>query len=524
MPQDDGPQDWASTWSRREFLRRMGGSAAGLALGSLPFDLAGVPLDGADPAKKPNILVVMSDEHNASVLGCGGNDLIRTPNLDALAARGVFFENHYCNSPLCVPSRLAFTSGKYVSRVGAWNNQCRLPTDAYPSLAHSLNAAGYESFLCGKMHYDATHRYGFTEIGRNMNGSKMDGRGNRLSPAILGRPHGLADRFEEFKTAGTSQPMRHDTAVVAGVRDFFATRKADAKPFFLAAGFLCPHFPLIVPESCWKNYADKVPMPRIPAGHLESQPLNYRVLRAAFQAEDVPAATVKFGRELYYGLTQWMDERVGEVLAALAKSPFADSTLVVYTSDHGENMGEHGLWWKSTMYEHAARVPLIISAPRRWPGGQRRRGASSMVDLTRTLVDVGGGKPGADWNGDSLVPWLDDASRKWKDLAVSEYYAHNIASGYTMIRMGRHKYVYHTPTDAGHPAERELYDLEEDPGEFDNLASKEQNKDLVSRLHAALVKEIGEDPDKTEIRCRADYAKGYVAPATGNGKPSQDPL
>ena len=107
----------------------------------------------------------MSDEHNASVLGCYGNRIIRTPNLDRLAERGIVFERAYTNSPLCVPSRLAFTAGKYVSRIGAWNNDCRLPTSDYPSLPRILNAAGYESFLCGKMHYDATCRYGFTELG-----------------------------------------------------------------------------------------------------------------------------------------------------------------------------------------------------------------------------------------------------------------------------------------------------------------------------------------------------------------------
>ena len=113
----------------------------------------------------------MSDEHNASVMGCAGNSIANTPNLDRLAARGVFFENCYCNSPLCVPSRLSFTSGKYVSRVGAWNNDCWLPSDAYPSVARLLNGAQYESFLCGKMHYDRTRRYGFKEIGGEMNRS-----------------------------------------------------------------------------------------------------------------------------------------------------------------------------------------------------------------------------------------------------------------------------------------------------------------------------------------------------------------
>ena len=132
------------------------------ALGEIRWTAAG------DPPKRPNILVIMSDEHNASVLGRYGNSIVRTPNLDRLAIQGIVFERAYTNSPLCVPSRLAFTAGKYISRIGAWNNDCRLPTSDYPALPRIMNAAGYESFLCGKMHYDATCRYGFTEIGGNM--------------------------------------------------------------------------------------------------------------------------------------------------------------------------------------------------------------------------------------------------------------------------------------------------------------------------------------------------------------------
>ncbi len=218
---------------------------------------------------------------------------------------------------------------------------------------------------------------------------------------------------------------------------------------------------------------------------------------------------VKKGRELYYGLTEWMDEQVGKVLTALAASDAASNTVVIYTADHGENMGEHGLWWKNALYDQAARVPLIVSWPARWPGGQTARRACSLVDVVQTIAELGGAKTPPDWNGDSLVPWLEHPEARWKDRAVSEYYAHNIASGYAMIRSGRYKYVYHTAPDSQHPAQRELYDLQADPGEFHNLAAQPEQKTLIENLHAALVKEFGEDPEKTEHRCRADYAKGY---------------
>lgn len=460
------------------------------------------------PAARPNILVIMSDEHNASVLGCYGNKVIRTPNLDGLAARGVVFENCYTNSPLCVPSRLSFTAGKYASRVSAWSNSCRLPMDS-PSLPRLLNAAGYESYLCGKMHYAAGFHYGFTEIGGKLNENRMDGRGSRRAPDNLKSSGAVSGRFSAFHPGDKGGNLGHDRTVTAGVVEFLSTRKAGGKPFFLVAGYLCPHFPLIVPQEYWEHYRDKVSMPVIPDGFLDSLPLNYKHLRAGFQLENVPPEIVKKGRELYYGLTEWTDEQIGKVLSALGSSAVAGNTVVIYTTDHGENLGEHGLWWKNTMYEQAAHIPLIVSWPARWPGGQRRPGACSLVDLVQTIAELGGTKAPPDWNGDSLAAWLDDPAARWKDRAVSEYYAHNIASGFAMIRSGQYKYVCHSAPDAQHPPQRELYNLKEDPGEFHNLAAQESKQALIAELHAALVKEIGEEPEATEHRCREEMARGY---------------
>ncbi len=463
---------------------------------------------GAIIGERPNILVIMSDEHNASVLGCYGNRIVRTPNLDRLAAGGVVFSAAYTNSPLCVPCRLSFTSGKYISRVGAWNNNCWLPSADYPSIARVMNAAGYESFLCGKMHYDRTRRYGFTEIGGNMNNTLKTGKGNRRRPDDL-VSKGLSGRFRDFHAGDDSNVLDHDRRVTAGAVEFLTRRQAADKPFFLLVGYLAPHFPLIVPEPYWDRYKGKVPAPEIPAGFLDSLPLNYRHLRVGFDVLNVPPDTVRKGRELYYGLTEWVDNEIGKTLKALADNGLADKTIVIYTADHGENMGEHGLWWKNAVYDSAAHVPLMISWPKRWPGGQRRDNVCSLVDVVRTIADLGWAKVPVDWNGSSLCGVLDDPKAAWKDLAISEYYAHHIASGYVMCRKGPFKYVYHTPPDEKHPAARELYDLRSDPGEWHNLAAHPAQQDRLVQMHAALVKELGEDPDKTELRCRADCAKGY---------------
>lgn len=498
--------------ARRRFLKAAGGAA--LAVGAprvLSARAAG------KTGEKPNVLFLITDEHNASVTGCYGNEVVRTPNLDGLAARGLTFDAAYCNSPLCVPSRMNFTAGKYVSRTGSWSNACWLPSEDYPSIARVMTAAGYDSLLCGKMHYDRTRRYGFREIGGNMNSSFKTGRGGRRKADDLAPKPGISGRFKDFHP-GESRILTHDRKVTAGVVEFLQRRKAADKPFFLAAGYLAPHFPLIVPQRYWDPYRGKVAMPEIPPGHLAGQVRNYQHLRIGFNVEDAPEAIVRKGRELYYGLTQWVDEEIGKVLRALAAGPLGENTVVIYTTDHGENLGEHGLWWKNCMYQHAARIPLIVSWPKRWKGARRRAGACSMVDVVQTIAALGGGETPGDWNGDSLVGWLDDARAAWKDLAVSEYYAHNIASGFTMLRRGPHKYVYHTPADAGHPAERELYDLKADPGELTNLAARPDQAARVRAMHAALVKEIGEDPDETERRCRAACAKGYGRTGGRRGK------
>ncbi len=500
--------------SRRAFLKK---ASAAAAAGALPSRLAAASGREAGAGRvgdddRPNILVIMSDEHNANVLGSAGDDVINTPNLDGLAERGISFDGAYCTFPQCAPSRASFTAGKYASRVSHWSNDYMLPSADYPTLPRIMNQAGYESYLCGKMHYDIDRNYGFEEprpgldtwMGR---GWVKRGRNGRRAPGNLEPKPGISGRVKNARR-GKSHVLSHDHMVTGGTVKFFRDRKPTDKPFFFLAGYVAPHFPLVVPHAYWRKYRGKVPMPKIPPGHLEEQPLNYKHLRIGFNVENIPPEITQRARELYYGLTEWVDNEIGKVLKGLEMSGLADNTVVIYTSDHGENMGEHGLWWKNCMYEHSARVPLIVSWPARWAGGQRRTEACTLLDVVQTIADLGGADVPDDWDGDSMVSWLDDANTSWKDRAVSEYYSSNVASGYAMIREGRYKYVYHTPPGNGYPAEHELYDLEDDPGEFNNLAGEPQHRERIEAMRIALVEEIGEHPDQTEARCRADLG-GY---------------
>jgi choline-sulfatase len=460
--------------------------------------------------QRPNILLIMSDEHDPAVTGCYGDPLVRTPNLDRLAAQGVPFDGCSCNSPLCVPSRLSFTAGRYVSRVSAWQNSATLPAPDISSLPRLLRSAGYAPYLCGKQHYDARRRYGFIDLEPDFNQVRKHGRGAHREP----RDHrpgavGWHQRAAEFHPGERSVIIDHDRRVTDLASCFLADHDAAQAPFFLFAGYLAPHFPLIAPEEIVARYRGRVPAP-IPASKpFDQQPVNLQHHQLGFGTTLCAPDDLQRGRELYWALTDWFDQEVGRLLENLADSAAADNTIVIYTSDHGENKGDHGLWWKNCMYQHGARVPLIVSWPARWAGGQRRSGACSLVDLVQTIADLAGRPAPEDWNGDSMLPYLDDPRHDWKDSALSEYYGHNVCSGMTMYRSGRWKYIYHARIDAEHGPERELYDLTADPDEQQDLAGDPGQVERLESLHAAMIGELGEDPDAIEQRCRAELAVGY---------------
>lgn len=471
---------------------------------------------GTRSGRKPNILVVLSDEHKASVAGCYGDAVVETPNLDALASRGVVFDSAYCSSPLCVPSRLSMTAGKYASRVSAWNNDFRLPAETitFPDL---LSAAGYEAVLCGKQHYDRDHRYGFRELPpQDQNQLETRGRllGRRQPDDTSINRERWDHRASQFVTGIHSEVLDHDRRVSHEAARFLKDRKRSDRPFFLLAGYLAPHFPLTVPEPYWLKYRGRVPAPNVWPQDADALPLNYRHLLRAFGLVDLEPGQVSRGREFYYALTTWLDDQIGTVLDALNVSEVADDTIVVYTSDHGENLGEHGLWWKNCMFESAVRVPMIVHDPRLNSHGARRTKSCSLLDLVRTFLDWAGAVAPDDWDGHSMVGYLADARSEWKDCAVSEYYGHNVCSGFAMYREGDFKYVYHCSLGED-PAERELYDLCVDPDERHNLVGEPDRQSLVNDLHAKLVAEVGEDPDVSERRFRRETLVGYQGAVTG---------
>jgi choline-sulfatase len=467
----------------------------------------------ADSADRPNVLLIMSDEHDRGVMGCYGDQIVDTGNLDGLADRGVTFENCYTNSPLCTPARLSFTAGQYASRCGAWSNDCWLPADDYPTLPHAMADAGYDCLLAGEHDFDATRRYGFTDLyPPPKNGHRTGTIPNRREPDDDSVNSGSwKSRTSDCYVGEDARHFDWDTEVTERCRAFLRDRDPGDDPFFLQAGYIAPHFPLVAPIEYYRRYAGEVPLPEIPDGLLDSLPTNYDQIRRGFGVTDVDHAgdKVRFARELYWALVDWFDDQVGALLDALDDSAVAEDTVVIYASDHGEPKGDHGMWWKNCMYDHAAGVPLIVSWPERWAGGQRRTDVCSLVDLTATIADLGGADAPGQWDGDSLVGLLDDPGAEWKDHAVSEYYAGGTATGFTMYREGRYKYVYHARYDDEHGPEVELYDMQEDPDEFENLADRDAYSEIREHLHQGLLAELGEHPDEIERRALRQAAEGY---------------
>ncbi len=477
-------------------------------------------------ATRPNILILMTDEHSPQWSAPYGNRLVHTPALDRLAAAGITMDNAYCNSPLCVPSRMSFMTGRYVHRIGAWDNGSVLPSDAV-TWAHRFAAAGYRTAIAGKMHFQGLDQW--------------HGFQSRLVPEIHGAgplgavppwraPRGATDPARSGGGGGARQrilgagPGRgHGVAYDEAVRDasvaFLRQRAAGpgASPFVLCASFISPHFPLLAPTDDFNRYWPDVPMPQLPRG---AHPFYDRLLDH-FDLRGLQAEQVRRARAAYFGLVTFVDRLIGEVLDTLESSGLAEDTLVVYTADHGEMLGEHDLWWKCCFYEHASRVPMLLRWPGRLPAGQRRAEVCSLVDLVATLLSYAGlpaggpDDPAGPLDGDSLADVLTPTgvggAAAWKNEAFSEYHAHASAHPMRMVRRGRFKlnYVLDEPC--------ELYDLEADPGETRNLAELAEYAGVRAQLtHRVLA---GWPARRLEHRLREDHRARPLL-AAGRGRPS----
>jgi choline-sulfatase len=452
----------------------------------------------------------MSDEHGPMWSSAYGHPFVQTPNMDRLALQGTTFDAAYCNAPLCVPSRLSFMTGRYVSNCRGWDNATPLPSDT-PTWPYALRSASYDVVLSGKMHLVGNDNlHGFREqlaYDPHGGGSRDNDTARRLGLASGGQHpiylwrDGMPPADAPWASIGEARAGRGpmidaDDAIEESALAYLREPARQEQPFALCVGFVAPHFPFIVPEPYFSMYYPEFgDLPSNPPGHLDNLPAAADRLRRMFGFDGNSEEDIRCARAAYYGLITYLDDKIGKLLDALEETGLAQNTVVIHTSDHGESLGEHGLWRKMNFYEQSARVPLQIAWPGHIEGGQRIAGATSLVDVTATILDAGGAEldqvAAMQLDGDSLLPLMQGDPGEWKDEAFSEHLAHGTDRARAMIRRGRWKLCY----SHGTPPDIELYDLESDQGEFDNLADHAEHRAIRAEL-VARVMEIWSDPDR----------------------------
>lgn len=456
-----------------------------------------------------NLVIIMSDEHSRATAGCYGHKLITTPNIDALARRGARFDQAYTPCPVCVPARAAFATGKYNHQIGYWDNAD--PYDgAVPSWHHRLREAGHEVVSIGKLHFRSNDDdLGFSRMILPM--QVIEGKGDLMGLVRENLPErGMSWKMARLAGPGESPYTLYDRQIAAETHKWLhdeAPRHTE-KPWVLFVSFVSPHFPLTAPPEHYYRYFDHpdLPMPKLYArGERPSHPF-LRDYASSFNYDDHFATDNDVRRAVagYFGLCSFLDEQIGKVLEALDATGHAGDTRVVYTSDHGDNLGARGLWGKSTMYEESAGVPLIV-AGQGIPEGVTVPTPATLLDLYPFIIEsVGEGGRGmidADHPGRSVARL---AAGEVPDRTIlSEYHGMGSVAGAFMIREGRYKYVHYV----AYPPQ--LFDLQADPEELRDLAGDPAFREVLVRCEAKLRSLI--DPEAVDRRAKARQAEQLAA-------------
>jgi len=446
-----------------------------------------------------NLLILLSDEHNKRMLGVSGHSHVKTPNLDNLANEGVLFQNAYCNSPICVPSRAILATGRYNAEIGYWDN-----ADPYdgkiPSWGHRAVEGNCDAVSIGKLHFlDDQAPTGFSEQINPLN--VVGGVGDLLGLIRQELPvrKGAANMAKDVGSGETTY-SNYDKKIAEDATKWILNRKAGDKPWVLFVSFVCPHFPLIAPPEFYDMYPEnEVPWPLLYEEHQRSKHPYYEAMRKCMNYDDYfDEEKVRKATSAYFGLCSFLDHNVGLVLDALQKSQFADNTNIIYTSDHGDALGMRGMWGKSTMFEESAGVPMILKGPN-LPKSKKIKTPVSLVDIFPTVVDSLNLSPNSrdiDLPGKSLLKIAQETD-DYERVVLSEYHAAASPVGAFMLRKGKYKYVYFAE---GY--DPQLFNLEEDPYEQNDLFSNENFKDILNSFYDNLLKIC--DPEAVNKRAKKE--------------------
>ena len=418
-----------------------------------------------------NIITIISDEHSYQAMTNSGDPFAETPNIDRLASQGMNFRQAYTSCPVCAPARASWFTGQFVCHLGTWDNST--PYDGtQEGIASYLGRRGVPVAHIGKTHFHPDGDYGFEYIAYP----------NYLESPDLGcyyRDSGVARLGAEnrFKKIGIKKEESFDDKVIGKALEWLENNKG-RDGWVLNIGLLDPHFPFYVKQEHWDHFSGLIKdLPVSADGPFSSLNSSLMELRKYFRCETVDNEILRKAFIGYHAAIKELDDHIGDILDKLEETGLADNTVVIYTSDHGEQLGYHGLWWKCCMFEQSARIPLIV----RWPGISHRDidVPVSLADIFPTLCEAYSFPVPGNVDGESLLPLIKtghDYGRR--DFAFSEYNAHGLSAGMYMIRWGNYKYVFFTDN------EPQLFDLEKDPQEDHDLVSEYGHTDFVKSILA----------------------------------------
>ncbi len=430
---------------------------------------------------RPNILILMVDQLTGTLFPDGPAPFLQAPNLRALAARAVRFQNAYTASPLCAPARAAFMSGQLPRRTRVYDNAAEFASDI-PTYAHHLRRAGYQTALSGKMHFVGPDQlHGFedrltTDIYPADFGWTPDYRkpGERIDWWY----HNLGSVTGAGVAEITNQLEYDDDVAHQAVQKLYdLSRQADPRPWSLTVSFTHPHDPFVARRKYWDLYENAAELePPAPLAYDDMDPHSQRLMDACdWRGLEVTPGHIRRARQGYFANISYVDDKIGEILATLTAT--RQEAIILFVSDHGEMLGRRGLWFKMNFFEGASRVPLMIAAPGLDP--QRIDTPVSTIDVTPTLCDLAGISMDdiAPWtDGQSLVP-LATGTPRTTPVAM-EYAAEGTITPMVALRQGAWKYI-HCPADPDL-----LYDVTNDPDETTNLCDDPRAADILAHFRA----------------------------------------
>ncbi len=446
-------------------------------------------------ARPLNILFLLGESHAAGLMGCAGHPVIRTPNLNRLAARGTMFDAAWCGSPLCVPARAAIATGRLPHDTGYWDSSMAYD-GRMPGWMGQLRDAGYETMGIGKMHFRSqADDFGFSRSAETMH--IAEGIGDLVSALRYEGTEptypGLWEIWTSKFGSGHSPYRDYDERITATAESWLKDAPAD-QPWSMSVHFISAHAPFVTPPGFFGMYdRQSIPEPvRFRRRDRPDHPTIRHLRRIMCHADDLPRDQVLAVRAAYFATVSYLDSLVGRVLAALQATGQADNTLIVYTSDHGFGLGDHYLFGLFHMFEEALRVPLLMAGPG-VPAGQRITAPVSHIDLAPTLLQTGGAMmPGG--CGHSLWPLMAGRTAN-RGPVLAEYHGTGTRSGGYALRDGAMKLIHfvgETP---------QLFDLSIDPEEAVNLAGKPEMVGELNRMQTELHKFL--DPEQVDLQAKA---------------------